>query len=331
MTIGSFLYSLKSNMMVSTVVGLVCWPLSVLVLTIFRPPLTLAYHKIVSTNDVTGDASDICITQELIERQISILRLLGYKFTLSFSEKKRGQCILTFDDGYASTFALIKQSEVLSTVPVLHFLSKAMLEQRYFGWAQTLRNLIKESSHRWEADQSTRAVKAGSIDEVVFWRQRSELLNIPAAKRKDYLQNYFGVDEISPSKSDLSTSDVVHRYLCPDHCIACHSLEHDSVTNLDNESLRLGAMQNSGYLVNQFADKYLNVHALPYGVEPDTEEKREILHRSYEAIFLTRPYLKKSDPEYYIPRICISNSDGILLFLLKCSGITNWIRNALSL
>ena len=63
-----------------------------------------------------------------------------------------------------------------------------------------------------------------------------------------------------------------------------------------------------------------------HGSEVSDEEVTKYLSDSFDYIYLTRSKLTDGDQSQMLPRSCISEKDGILLFLIKISGVLSVFR-----
>lgn len=327
------LYSLKNSRVLFSLLALIIFPVSVLYLIIFKPNIVLAYHKVCKSLRPSDNLYDISVTKLTIERQTSLLRMLGYTAVKEINSKVRGQYVMTYDDGYISTFESVSSSPLLASMPAIHFLSKEMLESEYNNWAVSIRQL----THNPAINVSNLANACGEVfncnielyrsSEANFWLLRTKFISESSSSRMKKLARVYQIlgEQMNRHEDLFATPAEVSHFLETSHWVACHGLKHESIQIID-ESLLSRSIRSNFEFLSKITSRVLTEHALPYGIEPNTLAKDQLLRENYNKVYLTRPFKKPADFSYLVPRICVSQADGLLLFLIKCSGVINTMR-----
>lgn len=327
------LYSLKKSRVLFPLLALIIFPVSVLYLIIFKPNIVLAYHKVCKSLRPSDNLYDISVTKLTIERQTSLLNMIGYIAVREINSKVRGQYVMTYDDGYISTFESINSSPLLASMPAIHFLSKEMLEGEYNNWAVSIRQLTHNPGiNVFNLENACGEVFNCKIElypssESNFWLLRSKFISESSLSRITKLARIYKIlgEQMNRYEDLFATSAEVSHFLETSHWVACHGLKHESIHFIEESILSRSFRSNFEFL-SKITSRVLTEHALPYGIEPNTVPKEQLLRENYNKVYLTRPFKKPADFSYLVPRICVSQADGLLLFLIKCSGVINTMR-----
>jgi hypothetical protein len=257
-----------------------------------------------------------------------LLSFFGYRFINDPKSIKRGRCLVTFDDGFIETLQVLKSNRFMASVPSIHFISDSMASGKYLNWAAETRHQILRRPEKKNYDFSQMRSLHTADD---FWSYRNKLLKKPANERLSDVRILSGGEPAKNFSQLYASFDQIRVQLAPDHVVSCHGKDHEAIWHYESqEALLESLVQNKITLLRELEGSYRNYHALPYGVEPDFPWKTDVLAGIYDYVFLTRPYRLSSDSSFMVPRLCLSESDGILMFTLKCSGLTNLPRKMLN-
>ena len=302
---------------VDKVLGVLLLPLALL-LIMKRKNICLAYHKIAENYDIAY--SDIAIKPTTFKLQMKVLRYLGYQFVTKFNSLENAQCVITFDDGYLSTLSFLNQED-WSKLNLIHFISGSMSNMEYEPWAQYLRKKIYKKYDRKYGLNLITTLRC----EWHFWYARQKVIRFPQAKRvlfaklaKKGLHNY-------DLEKSFASHDQLKRFISSAHLVGSHSYHHASFNLMNLEEIQADTKKNNEF-IEKLGVQYNNTLALPYGSEVSDEEVTKYLSDSFDYIYLTRSKLTDGDQSQMLPRSCISEKDGILLFLIKISGVLSVFR-----
>ena len=187
--LGLFIYKVKNSLGFRYVFCGLLFPISFLVVLLYRPPLVLAYHRVYEGNTEVEELQDISISDSCIRRQLRFLSFLGYRFINNPKSIKRGRCVVTFDDGFIETLQVLKADRFLASVPIIHFISGAMALGKYVNWAAQTRHGILRGAEDKSYDLSEKR-SLHTVDD--FWSFRGNLLKKPADERRNVLSTQRG-------------------------------------------------------------------------------------------------------------------------------------------
>lgn len=326
--LGLLIYKIKNSLGFRYLFCGLLFPINILTILLYRPPLVLAYHRIYNSNTEVEELQDISISDSCIRKQLTLLSVFGYRFINNPKSIKRGRCLVTYDDGFIDTLKVLNSDCFLASVPSIHFISESMASGKYLNWAAQTRHGILR---RPESKGYNFSEKGSLHTTDEFWSYRNNLLKKPANERLSDVRKINGGEPVTNFSDLYASFEQIRVQLAPDHLVSCHGRDHEAIWHYESrEALLKSLVENKNALLCEFGGSYRNYHALPYGAEPDFPWKHDVLADIYEYVFLTRPYRLSSDSSFMVPRLCLSEADGILMFTLKCSGLTNLLRKVLN-
>lgn len=316
------------------VVDIILLPLSAILVLFRRKSFVLMYHCICDEKPDVKFNKALYTTRVLFERQLALLDLLGYEQLGNADILSREGYHITSDDGYIDTFDVFASSSKVTKKPTI-FHCTALAKKGSTWWESLERAILEESLVPHDFDSLAKNHRENAIAIIVsngsklskFLSIRDILLQVPLSdieKVFSRLDSCWGRDR-----------EVYHRGFCilsSDHSnfanIQGHTASHIS---LPAETTRTVVMElqacddeiekATGYRVSEFA--------YTYGLKNVSGEVEAVLKQRYERIYTTSyGFIDATTDKQEIPRISVSNDDGLLRFFNKTSGsyaILYWI------
>tara|TARA_B100001250_G_C19809272_1_gene795000 strand:- start:2242 stop:3258 length:1017 start_codon:yes stop_codon:yes gene_type:complete len=307
---------------------------------ILSKTIILCYHRVC---DFLSDPYDISINKENFIKQINWIKekynIIDLdELSLCFKNDRfpaRKSIILTFDDGYYSTIDTIRLLEELE-VPATFFICTPNFKSNYFYW-DILNNILIENKVIND-DQIKWIMQLGQIINLDFkpekiidndkyqkgllWKindsdipsKRCQILKkisevlefenpyLPSSLLKRIYDNNFNISTDKQIKPNLSM-------LKSNYCdIGGHTMNHFSLSSLDNKMINKEILYNKNELENQL-DHRIKYFAYPFGSKRHYNQYSvKIVKENFKLAVSNFPGViyKDSNP-YELPRCLVRN------------------------
>ena len=327
-------YTFFKNRYILYIINLCLLPISLLLLFFFKKKsFVLTYHLISKKLKPKSFNNAIATSTKLFSRQISILKILYFKFIEAKDITKKEGILITIDDGYLDTYKEVSELSDVLQIPIIHFLCPGFyMDETVRPWWYELELFINDYDFNKKNFQSlvyTHSKKMNHINILnldnkflLYNTIREILVALPYDIREIILSEYaasIGIKRIDYRNIFMNQIDIIkaHKTLFDygSHTYSHIALGVEDILIAEEDIKKADKIfQDSlGYEVKSFA--------YPYGIESNNDKLIKMLRNRYEQIYTTRyGFIDKTTNSHSIPRISISESDGIIGFINKISG-----------
>lgn len=201
---------------------------------------------------------------------------------------KRPKALLTFDDGYKSTFNTTSDFLAKQKIPFIHFINTSSMQGEVL-WRDKIRAII--DAGKTEQFVSFSGLKTLNPNQLYHQSKNPKLVN---SKRMAALVNNFCIDkaiEIKKEDLEFATSNELKKHLSnPFLKIGNHSANHYVLSSLTKEEQQIEIQNAHQQLISLFGvDKVSQVFAAPFGGKESVNQSTIdiLIDCGYKALLLT--------------------------------------------
>jgi peptidoglycan/xylan/chitin deacetylase (PgdA/CDA1 family) len=330
----NFLYTLFKRPYVQNSINIFLFPISLGILLVGNKKSFVATYHLIERKLTKGSFNNaIAIRQKTFELQISILRWLGYDFISPCDLTVKKGVLITIDDGYSATYNSLLELNLMPKIPILNFICPGFyLDKEIKPWWYELEDIILGKSFdlaRLKSVMLVHGAKTSNVDmsanndpALLYNNLRASLIEVSNQVREAILSGYSNFKDIErqdyrglfmDEKALLSGLNTTFSYGAHTYSHIALKAEDLAIINRELDECDAQIQRAVGLAVTSFA--------YPYGIESPRAIVREKLAARYSQIYTTRyGFIDSRTDLKSIPRISLSESDGILGFINKISG-----------
>ena len=329
-----FLYTLFKKPYVRNAINVALLPISLGILLFFKKKSFVATYHLITPQLTKGSFNNaIAIRQKTFELQTSILRWLGYDFISPCDLTFKEGVLITVDDGYSATYTSLLELNLIPKIPILNFICPGFyLDKEIKPWWYELEDIILGKSFdlaRLKSVMLVHGAKTSNVDmsanndtALLYNTLRASLIEVSNQVRETILSDYSNSKDLERQdyRGLFMDEKALLRGLNTTFSYGAHTYSHIAL-KAENIAIINRELDECDTQIQRAVGSVVTSFAYPYGIESPSAIVREKLAARYSQIYTTRyGFIHSRTDVKSIPRISLSESDGILGFINKISG-----------